>query len=523
MNSLFLNWLTPNATVAPTALRTWFSGTSSREDVDASERCCAQRFDPQLIYWAMQNLPVREARHHLLLLGVIGSGKTMTIRLFLQSIAPRFQPQASRPEQLILFDAKGDMVSQLDALGHSPAAGHVWLLNPFDARSVAWDLSDAICTPAMAMFFAKLIVPEEKNSTAPFFTDAARLLIVATILALNHVAPKRWSLRDLLCTLDSLETISAVTARHPRAQEIAKRILDDDKHAPSVLSTLATKITPFETVAALWHSNKTGRRFSIEAFLAQPGVLILGNDPVLRDSLWPINALLLKALTQEILRRDETPDVRHWFVLDEFRAMQRVDCVHDLLNLGRSKGVSVLLGLQSLEGLIEVYGEHVAQDILAQCAHKTFLRLGGPKSAEWAERFFGKIRRTESVVTESWSKGGHSVSVQKSLHERALFLASYFLDLPLPKSGGDYLAVCDLPSRGCIAILRRPFDEVLSLCQPRSAVPNLVPRPVAEQHLPPWTPDERKFFCGPGVEESPSLPKKPVPKTDDFFLPHRHS
>jgi hypothetical protein len=32
-------------------------------------------------------------------------------------------------------------------------------------------------------------------------------------------------------------------------------------------------------------------------------VLVLGNDPVLRDSIWPINALLLEALTQEILRR----------------------------------------------------------------------------------------------------------------------------------------------------------------------------------------------------------------------------
>ena len=54
----------------------------------------------------------------------------------------------------------------------------------------------------------------------------------------------------------------------------------------------------------------------------------------MRDSFRPINALLLQALTQEILRRPNTPGVRHWFVLDEFRAMQRV---HELLNLGCSK------------------------------------------------------------------------------------------------------------------------------------------------------------------------------------------
>ena len=58
---------------------------------------------------------------------------------------------------------------------------------------------------------------------------------------------------------------------------------------------------------------------------------------MLRDSFWPINALLLKAPTQEILRWPNPPDVRRGFVLDEFRVMQRVECVHDLLNLGRFK------------------------------------------------------------------------------------------------------------------------------------------------------------------------------------------
>ena len=74
----------------------------------------------------------------------------------------------------------------------------------------------------------------------------------------------------------------------------------------------------------------------------------MDNDPVLKESIWPINALLLKALTQEILRGPNSSQPRHWFVLDEFRAMENVDCVHDLLNRGRSKGASVLLGIQSI-------------------------------------------------------------------------------------------------------------------------------------------------------------------------------
>ena len=78
----------------------------------------------------------------------------------------------------------------------------------------------------------------------------------------------------------------------------------------------------------------------------------------MRDSLWPINALLLKALTQEILRRPGCRHPRHWFVLDEFPAMEKVDCIHDLLRRGRSKDASVLLGMPGKEPLDVVYGEN---------------------------------------------------------------------------------------------------------------------------------------------------------------------
>jgi type IV secretory pathway TraG/TraD family ATPase VirD4 len=80
-------------------------------------------------------------------------------------------------------------------------------------------------------------------------------------------------------------------------------------------------------------------------------VLVLGDDPALRDSLWPINALLLKALSQEILRRPNCDYPRHWFVLDEIPAMEKVDYLPDLLRRGRSKGASVLLGMHSLESI----------------------------------------------------------------------------------------------------------------------------------------------------------------------------
>ena len=144
--------------------------------------------------------------------------------------------------------------------------------------------------------------------------------------------------------------------------------------------------------------------------------------------------------------------------------MEKVDCIHDLLRRGRSKGASVLLGMQGKEALDEVYGENAADDMLSQCAYKTFLRAGGPKTAEWAERFFGKVRQTEPVWSESWSRDGHSSSVQYNVIERSLFNASVFSNLPFPERGGPFHAISDVPHLGCSLISLAALIAACGFC-----------------------------------------------------------
>jgi hypothetical protein len=436
---------------------------SASEEIgsEAEAPSSALRFNRKAVFWAMRDLPLEEAPKHFMICGATGSGKSLAIELFLQSIVPRFQVHTSEPEQLILFDAKCDAVSLLANLGLRPEDDHVYILNPYDARSAVWHLSEAVQNPGMARNLATLMVPEEPQASARYFSDAARELVYLTILGLNRATGTDWSFRDLLCALDSRQHIAAVTAQDPRAGTLASRILNDTYHSPGVLSTLGTKVGPFEQVAALWHTNHSGRRFSIPKFLSQPGVLILGNDPVLRESFWPINAILLKQLTQQILRGPNTFLPRHWFVLDEFRAMERVDCIHDLLNRGRSKGASVLLGLQSVEGLETIYRAEATNDLLSQCAYKTFLRAGGPGTAQWAEHFFGRVRCMETVVTET-SGESHSTSRQHHVVERSFLIGSFFLDMPFTGPGQPYAAVCDVPCLRTTFIVRRPFELVNS-------------------------------------------------------------
>ena len=478
---------------------------------------CAVAFDPDHVFWALRDIPVREAVKSFLICGAPGSGKTKSIQLFLQSIAPRIIPtEGAPPEQLIMFDAKGDALPMLASMGLRPELDNFYILNPFDARCAVWNLGEAVDEPGADDALAALLVPEDQNSSAPYFAQSARAVVKSVIQSLQAIAGADWTLRDLLCALGSADNIRRVTSRFSPAKTKVHAYLNDDKHFPGILSSIAAKVGRFDSVAALWAKTRSARPFVIKDFLKKPGVLVLANDPVLSESIWPFNAIILKTLTNHILRQAETFMPRHWFILDEFRAMEKVDCIHSLLNRGRSKGASVTLGIQTIEGINQVYGQNAASDIMAMCAYKTFLHAGSFQTAEWAERHFSKVRQME----ESYSQGNGQSSVSRALHERSLFLASTFLNLAFPEAGKTFESISDVPCLGETLISQRPFDDVLSWCLDPAKIATVAPYDAPYAHdLHPWEAEEEARFCDGKEVTRQVTPKDPTKEPDSAEAP----
>jgi hypothetical protein len=495
------------------------SGEISQAAQNAPAACV---FDENLVFWGMNNIPANAATKNFLIMGTVGTGKSIAIQLFVQSIADRFRVEREDPQQLIIFDGKCDIVPTLAAMGFSLKDDNVWLINPCDERSAVWDLANYASSPVMARHLAAQFIPAETKSSAPYYWQTARRLLHATILALSKRSDD-WTLRDLLCAVDSWEHIQQVTACLPRAHRVVKGIMGDDQHAGGVLSTIQTKLDPFEEAAALWHTAKDPKKFSIETFLSRSGVLILGHDPVLYESIGPINRLILKTLTEHILRVPvNIHHPRHWFIFDEFTGMGKVEIIHELLNRGRSKGASVLIGLQGVEGIREekLYGQKGANDMLEMCGSKTFLRAGGPATAEYMVTTIGTYRRVEPVFSETWTEQGYQSSVQYQVAERTVFVSNFFTDvLPFTGPGLPYVAVSDLPSLNSTLITRRSFDEVFSwMKKPDEKTDALRPRAdAADQLVKPWSETEEEKYCSAptstteskkGADEGPKPPRR---------------
>lgn len=459
-------------------------------------------------------MPLKEACQHLSLIGTIGSGKTTLIRLFLQSIAPRFRKDwPGPPEQLVLFDAKTEIIPILAGMGLTAETTNLHILNPYDKRGVSWTIAESLQEPAMALNFATMVVPEEPHSSAPFFSHAGRDMVFAAILGLSQSLGVNWTLRDLILALDSHAHLVAVARNHPRAAALLKRAFRDEKHVDAVLSHVGARLVRLEPLAALWHTTLLRTRFTVDEFLSHPGVLVLGGDPTLHQILSPLNSFVLKAISQQIIRGSESALPRRWFVLDEFAAMGRIDCIPDLLRLGRSKGASVLLGVQNIEGLRALYQRDAAEDILSLCTYKSILRAGGPETASWASEYFGSVRRQETTHSQNWGKGGWGGSVNYSIVDRHVFLPSMFMALPIPAPGRPFIGIHDVPSQGQSVVTNHLSDVIFSWVTPAAKVDPLQPRTCpAEQTLSGWDAAEEIHITG--LQPPKKEPVKPQDPTE---------
>ena len=105
-----------------------------------------------------------------------------------------------------------------------------------------------------------------------------------------------------------------------------------------------------------------------------------------------LNRFLFERLSQILLDANapEVFDARTWVILDEFQKLGQLRGVDDLFQEGRSKGVRVVLGFQTIEKIIEVYQSEQIPDILmTQAKAVAFLRCIG-KTAKFASEHLMK-------------------------------------------------------------------------------------------------------------------------------------
>ena len=404
--------------------------------------------------WGMTSLPLSDTPANFFVMGAIGSGKDISLRLLMQSALRMVGTVADH--RALIFDPKGNMESLPCGIDlRCP----VHLLNPFDRRGAAWDIAADISSPTAALRLAASLIPEDDLSAQPFFTDAARQLLAAACLSFHQMAPGRWTLRDVLLGAQSRERLHSILARGPDTAVAAQSFLSGERHGTNVLATLNAKLHPLEAIAACWQD--ATNKLSLKRWLTEESVILLADPPVHHNSIAPVNQAIFGCLADLTLAHQESPGRRTWIFLDEVDAVGPFDSLPPLMQRGRPKGVCVALGFRGIDGIRRHYGPQAAEQLTESCSHKTALRTDNPETADWAERHFGPPLRAADLMS-----------------------------LPLTGPEHGFTAIHEIPKTGTHGA-HRSWDWVQSKLRPPKEIdPAQFLRPPDEPHLRDWTDED---------------------------------
>jgi type IV secretory pathway TraG/TraD family ATPase VirD4 len=92
-------------------------------------------------------------------------------------------------------------------------------------------------------------------------------------------------------------------------------------------------------------------------------------------------------------------------VADEFRLIPRTPHFEIAANFGRSLGVKMIIGLQNVEQLYALYGQHETRSLLSAFSSTVNFHVGDQASREYIKGLFGHIRKIRYIMPNNKSLG----------------------------------------------------------------------------------------------------------------------
>lgn len=457
----------------------------------AREKYRPKRGEPSFLFGDV-NIPLKYASQNIALVGTVGSGKTVNLKLLMQEMLPGIGLRDDA-HRAVVYDPNRDFYSYLEALGIP--AERLLVMNPYDRRCRPWDMSSDILTATDAQALAEILVPPEKgNSNDDFWRKMTVLWLKATVRYFNYHAAGQWRFRDVLLAVRNREILDRI-CEDPKLQHYLQ-LWGSDRTAQNIMASILSYMEQYEPIAALWHKAEKiygNQPVSLTEWINSSSVLLLGRDETARSQMRELNRLLLSRLMQLLIGKSERHSPDTFFFLDEFGSLGEMGAIVELSTEGRKKGASLIVGFQAESQLQENYGEQQCNTILGQFNHVMALRVNDAQTAEWVSNRLGEIEmmRYHKSVTKSFM-GGESETISEHLDRPKLIMPSELLGIPQfdPERG--------VPLRGFVlgGATTWPFSYapriLKKLVQPVHPEDNFMPMPRGFQEIDLWNADDYK-------------------------------
>ncbi len=367
-------------------------------------------------------LPYFEENRSILFIGKAGAGKTQAFFNLLLQIF-KFN------ETMIIYDRKPDFWNRFYDESKD------YLFYPKDERTLCWNIFNDIKDEDDIDFAIKSIIPVNTEAKDPFWDNASRDLLKAVFLKiLTFEKPSNKKLIDFLrinSTADELfEELNEITVNNGINLEY---YLKSKNTTASIMSTFSA------------HTNKLLRKefyyengnFNVIDFIENIDTTNKGKKLFLVQTANESGAyevyfrLMIDLLIREIKGLLNNSERRIWIGLDEFQSLGKLKEIEEGLAEGRSKGLAILLGTQSLAKVEEIYGKLLMRSLFQLLSTKIVLQYDEPEGAKFLSDFFGEQEVIEvnenRMVT---SEGSRDIAqMQQKETTKKIFLGGEFATL----------------------------------------------------------------------------------------------
>jgi RecA/RadA recombinase len=371
-----------------------------------SERSAVRRTGRGINIHPAIRISMERETNHFAIVGSPGGGKTTVIM-------PMVVQAAERGDKAIIFDNKAYFTERLPQ--------RFILIAPWDTRSVQWAVYKDCISGADARELAARLILESHD---PMWSNAARLVLTGLIVHLQQQG-EPWGWRDLSVLLNLpieglQEIIETAYPEAWRSVEIASRTTQ------SILITLASYMAQIHDMARVWGNAEDG--FSITEWLRDDYdgariIVMQGNQKFKEMQNSIVNGMLSMAGAHiNSPAMNDSTERRIWLFLDEAPQLKKADWIPDIVAVGRSKGVRVVLGIQDIAQLRDIYGRDQAESWTSMIGTYIFTKIGGNDTARWISETINdrEVERFERSTSTSSVVGGNGSSQSTHSYRRVV-------------------------------------------------------------------------------------------------------
>lgn len=376
---------------------------------------------------------------HLLLIGGTGCGKTNVFNFLIKDIRSRMTGQ----DVMLIFDTKGDYYRTFGRESDLLIANSPGLRD----RTAQWNIfrellsdgwtDDALETNAQELSWA-IFREEIDKSKDPFFPNAARDLFAAVLLCMLKTGRDDADYRhesfynsELKRAFDesTISEIGDMLLGEPSVASVTSYIGDGEN--TQALGVYAELLSVFRRlfVGAFAGSGS----FSMRDFIRKKGgkTLFIEYDLSVGNLLAPIYSLLIDLALKEALGRGRS-EGNVFLICDEFRLLPYLQHIDDGVNFGRSMGVKVVAGLQSINQLTEVYKQARGANIAAGFSTVMAFRANDRATREFVSGLFGKnyVKEEYRTIANSVREERRSANVVEDWDMNGLEVGQAVVGLP---------------------------------------------------------------------------------------------